>query len=84
MLAALERLAREGGAAWMRLGVVAGNARAERFWARHGDVPTRVREGVDTNGRVNTVRVMVKPQAGGAIDDHLAPAPRDRAGSPLP
>lgn len=84
VLAALEALARAGGAAWLRLGVVAGNARAERFWVRHGFVATRVREGVDTGGRLNTLHVMVKPLDGGAIDDYLTRVPRDRPGSPLP
>lgn len=84
VLAALERLARGDGAAWMRLGVVAGNLRAERFWVRHGFVQARVREGVDTGGRLNTLRVMVKPLAGGTIDDYHRLVPRDQPGSPLP
>ena len=32
----VERWAQQGGARWMRLGVVQGNARAEAFWVRFG------------------------------------------------
>lgn len=34
------------GARWLRLSVIAGHARAERFWARLGDAEVRRREGV--------------------------------------
>jgi len=70
--------ARAHGARWMRLGVVAGNARAERFWRREGYVQTRVRGGIAMGARVNTVRVMVKPLDGGRVDDYLAVVARDR------
>lgn len=85
--AALEAWIAGQGAAWLRLGVVVGNARAERFWARQGFVPTRVREGVDTGGRLNTVRAMVKPLPAAKSTDletYLTLVPRDRPGSPLP
>lgn len=81
---ALEQWMHERGCRWLRLGVVQGNAAAERFWQRQGFVETRVREGVDTGGRLHTIRVMVKPLAGGSLDDYLALAPRDRRGSALP
>jgi GNAT superfamily N-acetyltransferase len=65
------------GARWLRLGVVRGNARAERFWERRGYVDLRERE-VPMGARTNTVRVMLKPPAGGAIEAYLAQVPRDR------
>ena len=71
------------GAAWMRLGVVQGNARAERFWAHHGFVEVRLRHGVDTGGRLNTIRVMVRPLVRGRVEDYLQLVVRDRPESPL-
>jgi GNAT superfamily N-acetyltransferase len=79
----LEAWMRQGGARWLRLGVVQGNARAERFWQRCGYREVRLREGVDTGGRVNTIRVLVKPLATSPVDDYFALVPRDRPGSPL-
>ena len=67
-----------GGARWLRLGVVAGNARAERFWERLGYIEVRKREGVPMGQRVNTLRVMVKPVAG-RLDEYLSKVGRDRA-----
>ena len=60
----LEEWARSLGAAWLRLGVVAGNGRAERFWESCGFVQTRTRGGVSMGKRVNTLRVMIKPLRG--------------------
>ncbi len=57
----LEDWARGQGARWMRLGVVVGNVRGERFWRRQGFVELRQREGVPAGRRINTVRVMLKP-----------------------
>ena len=74
----LEAWAVDNGAAWMRLGVVAGNARAERFWAAQGFIETRTRT-VEMGQRTNTVRVMHKPLAGGTVEQYLALVPRDRA-----
>lgn len=67
-----------GGARWARLGVVAGNTRAERFWERHGYVEVRRRHGIDLGARSNTVRVMVKPLGGGALADYLELVACDR------
>lgn len=78
---ALEEWARRSGASWMRLGVVVGNARAERFWERMGYREARRREGVKAGRRVNTVRIMLKPLGGEALGDYLARVPRDRPGS---
>lgn len=86
---AMEAWMRQGGARWLRLGAVVGNARAERFWAACGFTDVRRREKVDTGGRVNDLRVMVKPlQHSGAsapaLAAYLALVPRDRPDSPLP
>lgn len=76
--AGLEDWARAHGAAWMRLGVVVGNTRGERFWARGGFRPVRLREGYVMGQRTNTVRVMVKPLAEPTLGDYLARVGRDR------
>jgi len=78
----VERWAIAGGATWLRLGVVTGNARAERFWSSAGFVEVRRREGVAMGAKVNTVRVMVKPLAGGTLADYLARVARDRPDAP--
>ena len=47
----------------------------------------RVRENIDTGGRLNTLRVMVKPLAAAGTSDlacYLASVPRDQPGSTLP
>jgi GNAT superfamily N-acetyltransferase len=79
---ALEGWARGSGAQWLRLGVVVGNARAERFWERMGYAESRRREGVPAGRRVNAVRIMLKPLGGEALSAYLARVPRDRPGSP--
>ena len=81
---ALEAAMAAGGARWIRLGVVIGNERADRFWARRGYREVRVRHGIDVGGRINDVRVLVKPLKGGALDDYLALVERDRSDSPKP
>jgi GNAT superfamily N-acetyltransferase len=79
---ALERWFRDAGARWIRLGVVRGNARGERFWQRHGYIEVRVREGIDTGGRINDLRVMVKALDGQPLADYLERVPRDRPNPP--
>jgi GNAT superfamily N-acetyltransferase len=74
----LEIWAHGHGARWLRLGVVQGNARAERFWERHGFAEVRIRAGVKMGTRVNTLRVMCKPLAGGTLAEYLALVSRDR------
>lgn len=74
----LQEWAKAQGAQWLRLGVVQGNERAERFWASCGYTQVRTREGLVMGQRTNTVRVMVKPLAGGTFDDYLAMVPRDQ------
>ena len=63
----VEDWARANGARWLRLGVVRGNVRAERFWEALGYVETRTRAGVEMGRLTNTLRVMVKPLAGGTL-----------------
>jgi hypothetical protein len=75
---ALEAWARAAGAQWIRLGVVDGNTRGERFWRRQGYVETRLRPGMTMGSKVNTVRVLFKPLAGGTRADYLALVVRDR------
>jgi GNAT superfamily N-acetyltransferase len=77
----LERWMRDEGAEWIRLGAVAGNGRAERFWEKMGYVETRRREGVKMLERVNAVRVFAKPLAGGDIATYLRLVPRDVPGA---
>jgi GNAT superfamily N-acetyltransferase len=74
----LEKWAHAQGAHWLRLGVVLGNERAERFWRASGFVECRKREGVEMGGQINTIRVMVKPLRGGMLADYLQSVPRDR------
>lgn len=74
----LERWAVANGAAFVRLGVVLGNSRAERFWERQGYLQTRLRHGVELGGRINTLRVMCKPIAGGTLQQYLQVVERDR------
>ncbi len=42
----LERWMQRNGAQWVRLGVVVGNQRAERFWERQGFTEVRRRDGL--------------------------------------
>ena len=79
---ALERWMRAGGARWLRLGVVAGNTRAGRFWEKCGYREVRTREDVRMGERVHTLRVMMKPLGGGTVDQYLQLVPRDQGGSP--
>ena len=79
---ALERWARERGARWLRLGVVDGNTRAERFWQRCGFGEVRKRDGVQIGARTHTIRVMFKPLAGGSLAEYLALVARDRPDAP--
>ena len=79
---ALERWMGERGAQWIRLGVVAGNARAERFWERSGYLETRRRGPLEMGRKTNMLRVMVKPLAGGSVAEYLTLVERDRPSAP--
>jgi GNAT superfamily N-acetyltransferase len=74
----IERWAQANGAQWMRLVVVQGNHKAERFWAKTGYQQTRTREGIEMGKRVNTLRMMIKPLEGRTVEAHLERVPRDR------
>ncbi len=74
----LEDWARRSGAAWMRLGVVEGNDRAQRFWTARGFVVLRSRGGYVMGSRTNVIRTMFKPLRGGSRDEYLALVARDR------
>jgi GNAT superfamily N-acetyltransferase len=67
------------GAKWVRLGVVIGNTRAERFWERRGYRELRRRPGAIPT---NTLRVMAKPLTGEAIEAYLQMVERDRPDAP--
>ena len=74
----LEAWARQNGAHWLRLGVVQGHTRAERFWQRQGFTEARVRQGVQMGRHTHTLRVLFKPLAGGTLEQYLALLARDR------
>jgi ribosomal protein S18 acetylase RimI-like enzyme len=74
----IERWARDRGAQWLRLGVVEGNTRAERFWQGRGFSECRRRSGITMGQRCNTIRVMFKPLAAGTPSDYLSLVTRDR------
>lgn len=76
--------AQRQGARWLRLSVIEGNGRAERFWQRLGYTEVRRREGIDTGGRINSARVMVRPLGGATLAAYLQRVPRDQPGSTLP
>ena len=69
------------GARWIRLGVVVGNSVAERFWARQQFIEVRMRHGVLMDGKLNDVRVMVKPLRDNLLSDYRVLMPRDQAGA---
>jgi GNAT superfamily N-acetyltransferase len=83
-VAALERWARAEGARWLRLVVLEGNTRAERFWAAQGFESTRTRTITDASGRPRVAQVRVKPLAGGTLADYRRLVPRDDPQSDLP
>ena len=69
---------RGNGALWLRLGVVEGNVRAERFWERSGYWDIRKRQRVEMGKRLNALHVMAKPLAAGSVAEYLALVARDR------
>jgi GNAT superfamily N-acetyltransferase len=79
---ALERWMAARGARWIRLGVVVGNARAERIWERAGYLETRRRGPVTMGRNSNMLRVMVKSLAAGTLAEYLTAVERDRPESP--
>lgn len=80
---ALEGWAGRSGAEWLRLGVVQGKRRAERFWEKRGFQEVRVRDDEIAEQAV-VLRVLVKPLGGASLEEYLKAVPRDRRDSPLP
>ena len=80
----LEVWAVRKGAQWLRLTVVIGNTKAERFWPKLGYVQVRTREGITMGRQVNTVSIQIKALAGGQVDDYLQRVERDRPGCTPP
>lgn len=74
----LEAWAGANGASWLRLGVVQGNVKAERFWERFGFAQVRTRSSVKMGRLTNTIRVMIKPLRGGTLEQYLSIVERDR------
>lgn len=81
---AFEAHAKASGAGWLRLAVIAGNAPAERFWAKCGYRQVRTRPFVVASGETRQARVMVKPLAAGTLEEYLQLVPRDAPESTLP
>jgi GNAT superfamily N-acetyltransferase len=77
----LERWMAANGAAWIRLGVVEGNVKAERFWRKTGYREVRKRLGMKMGSRTNDVRVLVKPLEHGSIAEYLSIVERDHPDS---
>jgi len=85
ILDAFELWARDNGGHWIRLAVVVGNTKAERFWRKIGYADVCRRDGVAMGDRVNALRIMVKPLQGGELAQYLALVPRDQpARQPAP
>jgi len=78
LYAHLEAWMRAQGARWLRLGVVRGNGRAERFWEKVGYADVLERRDYPQGNKRHTLRVMAKPLAGGSLDEYRALVPRDR------
>ncbi len=78
----LEVWSAKHGARWLRLTVVIGNTKAERFWPKLGYVPVRTRGGITMGRQVNRISIQVKALAGGQVDDYLRLVARDRPVAP--
>jgi GNAT superfamily N-acetyltransferase len=81
LYAGLEKWAKDEGASWLRLDVVIGNRKAERFWEKAGYKDVQ-RLSTQLGSMTHTVRVMVKPLRGSDIDEYLREVPRDRPRRP--
>ena len=78
LYSSVEEWCRNGGAQWMRLGVVEGNARAEAFWNRTGYAQVAKRDGIAMGQKVNTIRVMAKALRGQTLAAYYELVERDR------
>jgi GNAT superfamily N-acetyltransferase len=79
----LEQWLREQDAVWIRLGVVSGHVKAERFWTRQGYVEIRRRHNVQLGKLTHTVGVFVKPLGQRGLTEYLGLVPRDQPESSL-
>ena len=78
---ALESWMESNGARWIRLGVVEGNLKAERFWRKLGYGEVRKRTGIQMGSRTNTVRILVKPLSNRTTAQYLSLVERDNPDS---
>ena len=78
LYAHLETWAKEEGATWLRLGVVVGNVKAERFWEKVGYEEVRRRTGMQLGDVTHTIRVLVKPLGNSGLEEYLRLVARDR------
>jgi GNAT superfamily N-acetyltransferase len=76
--ASYEAWAIEGGARWLRLGVVAANPRAASFWRAQGYIEVRRRQGYVLGECTHELIVMVKAVGSNTLTDYLAVVLRDR------
>lgn len=78
----LERWMLNREARWIRLGVIEGSTRAERFWAQHGY--TEVRRRIDTSHcpASQNIRVLVKSLKNNPLNEYLKLIVRDQPESP--
>jgi GNAT superfamily N-acetyltransferase len=74
----LEGWAKEEGASWLRLGAVAGNLKAERFWEKVGYKEVRRRTDVQLGSMTHTIRVFVKPLCAPGLEEYLSLVARDQ------
>ena len=75
---ALENWVEAAGARWIRLGVVIGNNVAERFWNARQFNQMMVRHDVLMEGKLNDVRVMVKPLGDNQLSEYRTLVGRDQ------
>jgi len=73
----LEQWAKDEGASWLRLDVVAGNRKAERFWEKAGYMDVQRLPG-QLGSMTHVMRVMVKSLRGSDIEEYFREVPRDR------
>jgi GNAT superfamily N-acetyltransferase len=81
---ALEQWSASKGACWLRLGVIAHNTRAVRFWQRVGYGFVCARQAAATGGSVNETWCLVKPLGTATVTDYLTVQRRDALQSPPP
>jgi GNAT superfamily N-acetyltransferase len=76
--AAYRDWAERSGARWLRLNVVAVNARGHAFWRRQGYAEVTRRDGYVLGERTHVVITMVQPVGAATLDEYLQRVPRDR------